>query len=55
MSFDMLAAPLATQHPGSDRLGASLARHLNDPATIVISDLFIQAWAVSPTPNGVSS
>jgi SAM-dependent methyltransferase len=27
-----------------DRLGGALTRHLDDPATVVISDLFIQAW-----------
>jgi ubiquinone/menaquinone biosynthesis C-methylase UbiE len=32
-----------------DRLGGALARHLDDPATVVISDLFIQAWGRKPT------
>ena len=31
-------------------LGAALARHLDEPATIVISDLFIQAWGRKPNP-----
>jgi SAM-dependent methyltransferase len=31
-----------------DRLGGALARHLDDPATVVISDLFIQAWGRKP-------
>jgi hypothetical protein len=32
-----------------DRLGGALARHLDDPAAVVISDLFIQAWGRKPT------
>jgi SAM-dependent methyltransferase len=31
-----------------ERLGGALGRHLDDPTTVVISDLFIQAWGRKP-------
>jgi ubiquinone/menaquinone biosynthesis C-methylase UbiE len=34
-----------------DRLGGALARHLDDPDTVVISDLFIQAWGRKPNAD----
>jgi ubiquinone/menaquinone biosynthesis C-methylase UbiE len=36
-----------------DRLGRALSRHLDDPATVVISDLFIQAWGRKPNRRKV--
>jgi SAM-dependent methyltransferase len=33
------------------RLRGLLAQHLDDPATVVISDLFIQAWGRKPNPR----
>ncbi len=44
----LIAAGLTTRKE-LDRLGGLLARHLDDPATVVISDLFIQAWGRKPT------
>jgi hypothetical protein len=33
-----------------DELTAALRRHLEDPGTLVVSSLFIQAWGRTPSP-----
>jgi hypothetical protein len=45
---DRLVADDLITREDLDRLVALLVRHLDDPATIVISDLFIQAWGRKP-------